>query len=148
MKICTKCLNKKPGSEFFVRDKKTGRLHAQCKECYRLQRTISYAEHYKKYRKLYLLRAKNRRNMLREEYRTKMIAYLSDKACEQCGEGDIRTLEFDHLDPSQKKFSISQGVRLGYSWDEIILEINECRILCANCHKKHTSSQFGWYKDI
>ncbi len=83
---------------------------------------------------------------MREEYRRNMLHFLSDKKCSICAESDIRTLEFDHINPTTKQFSISQAVRLGYSWGDILKEIEKCRILCANCHKKHTALQTGWYK--
>ena len=75
-----------------------------------------------------------------------MLAYLNKHHCVVCGEHGIRTLELDHIDPKTKKFSISQAVRLGYSWEQIEQEIEKCRVLCANCHKKHTAEQAGWYK--
>jgi len=148
MKKCTKCNKEKSLTDFFVKDKNTGRLHAQCKKCYQLHRQTYHAQHYRKYKDQYLLRAKLRREKLRQEFRTNITQYLSDKTCVLCGENDIRTFEFDHMDPHNKKFSVSQGVRLGYSWEDILLEIKKCRILCANCHKKHTADQFGWYKSI
>ena len=52
-----------------------------------------------------------------------MLEYLSHKECVLCGESDIRTFEFDHLDPSKKSFSISQAVKLGFTWGEVVLEI-------------------------
>lgn len=146
MKVCTKCNQSKDASSFFVRDKKTGRLHAQCKACYRDHRKSYSAEHYSKYGEAYRRRARDQRIRLRQIYRENMLAYLSDKKCELCGESDIRTLEFDHLDPKTKLFNISQAVRLNYSWDDVLEEIDKCRILCANCHKKHTAEQTGWYK--
>ena len=148
MKECTSCQTEKPLSDFFVKDKKSGRLHTQCKDCYKEYRKTYYAQHYSKYKVEYLERAKNRRLKLREEFRDKMLIYLSDKNCEMCGECDNRVLEFDHLDPALKLFSISQAVRLGYGWNQVLDEISKCRILCANCHKKHTSNQYGWYKAI
>ena len=148
MKVCTKCLIEKTDTNFFIRDKQTGRRHSQCKECYSLHRRTYYAAHYEKYREHYLQRAKQRRHQLRADFHKRMLDYLSDKSCLICGEDDIRVLEFDHIVPSEKRFDISQGVRLGYNWDEIYQEIAKCRILCANCHKKHTSSQNKWYKAI
>lgn len=146
MKTCTKCLQGKDESEFFIKDKKTGRLHTQCKVCYKEYRKTYYTEHYAKYHKEYLLRAKIRRTTLRDQFRHNMLKYLSNEQCAVCGEADIRTLEFDHIDPSKKSFSISQAVKLGYSWESVLDEILKCRILCANCHKKHTANQYGWYK--
>jgi 5-methylcytosine-specific restriction endonuclease McrA len=146
MKTCSKCGVAKESSEFFVKDSKTGRLHAQCKTCYSAHRKTYYKQHYEKYHAAYLERAKVRRSTLRDEFRQNMLRYLSDKYCAECGESDIRVLEFAHMHPDEKLFSISQAVRLGYSWDDILLEMKKCRILCANCHKKETAEQFGWYK--
>jgi hypothetical protein len=146
MNECTKCKLLKPRSEFFVRDAKVGRLHTQCKICYKVHRVAHYASHYKRYKALYIDRAKKRNRRLRLDYQTRMLEYLSDKACLLCDENDIRVLEFDHLVLQEKKFTISQAVRLGYPWDKVIKEIQKCRILCANCHKKRTAAQFNWYK--
>lgn len=148
MKICTKCGVLKLKDEFFFQNKQSGRLHAECKSCYKIHR-ISYAkEHYIKYGNAYRSRAKTRAAKARSVLQKHMIEYLSDKQCKECGEKDIRTLEFDHLDPAIKSFGISEGIRKGMSWGNILEEISKCRILCANCHKIHTATQFGWYKNI
>jgi 5-methylcytosine-specific restriction endonuclease McrA len=143
MKQCTKCYVQKQEDDFFVKDKKTGLLHAQCKQCYKQRRILTYKIHYKKYREQYLKRARIRRHEKRSEYREGMLKYLNGKQCVVCNESDPRVLEFDHIDPGDKSFNISQGVKLGYTWDEILLEIQKCQLLCANCHKKKTSEQFG-----
>lgn len=141
-----KCGIDKELSDFYVKDSKTGRLHTSCKACYKEHRK-TYAEvHYKKYGDQYRARAKIRRQRFKAQFRAKMLDYLSDKSCLFCGESDIRVLEFDHIDPSQKLFSISRAIRDGYSWQQTIDEIKKCRILCANCHKKRTAKQFNWYK--
>ena len=75
-----------------------------------------------------------------------MLKYLNGKGCAVCNETDIRTFEFDHINPITKKFNISQAVKLGYRWSDVEEEISKCRILCANCHKKHAAEQRGWYK--
>ena len=148
MRICTKCGNEKLESDFFIRDSKSRRLHSQCKVCHQTHRKLYYKQHYEKYKAEYLKRAKTRRSALRQEFRTRMLAYLSDKSCVLCGESDIRTLDFDHLNPDTKKFNISQAARLGHDWQKVQDEISKCRILCANCHRKHTSTQAKWYKAI
>ena len=146
MKTCSKCKLTKSDAEYYVKDSSTGRLHAQCKTCYKEHRKTTYPEHYAKYGDHYRNRAKNRRELLRAEFRQNMLKYLVTHPCVICGEADMRTLEFDHLDPSQKSFSISQAVKQGKSWSLVLLEIKKCRVLCANCHKKHTSAHAGWYK--
>ncbi len=129
-----------------MKDRRLGQLHTQCKECYKAHRRTYYAEHYAKYRDQYLLRAKLRRRRLRLEFRAKMLAYLSNKACVDCGETDLRVFELDHIDPTRKIFSVSQATTLGYAWEDVENELTKCRVLCANCHKKRTAQQFGWYK--
>lgn len=147
-KICSKCGINKRVDEYFVKDGKTGRLHAQCKECYKEHRRTFYAEHYAKYGELYRQRAQLRRARLREEFRSNMIVYLKKNPCQLCSESDIRVLEFDHIEPFTKSFNISQAVKLGHNWDEVLKEIKKCRVLCANCHKKHTAAQANWYKNL
>ncbi len=148
MKVCTKCGESKSESEYFIRSKKTGHLHAQCKTCYKSHRTSYYTEHYKLYGETYRQRAIVRRANIKTTMRAKMLDYLKDKSCVICGENDIRTFEFDHLDPKTKSFSITRGINHGPTWEVVMSEINKCRILCANCHKKHTASQQNWYKAV
>ncbi len=148
MRKCTKCEIIKDEKDFFVKDKTSGRLHTQCKLCYKEHRKTYYRTHYQKYHQAYLDRAKRYRNLLHTEYRNNMLAYLHGKQCAICGEDDIRTFEFDHVEPHEKEFNISQAVKLGYRWGAVEKEISKCRILCANCHKKHTAEQRGWYKTI
>lgn len=123
MKICSRCGQAKSTSEYFVKDKSSGRLHAQCKDCYRARRRETYADHYRKYGELYRQRARDYRDKVKNEYRTKIISILDGARCVKCGEPDIRTLEFDHIDPTLKSFNISQSIRLGKTWPEIELEI-------------------------
>jgi hypothetical protein len=146
MKVCTKCGEQKPLTEYFVKDNATGRLHAQCKLCYKAHRKNYYAAHYKKYGDKYRFRAKIRHHKIKQELHCKMLDFLIDKACEICGENDLRVLDFDHLEPNQKKFGIAQAMTYGMPWEKIETEIKKCRILCANCHRRHTAEQNGWYK--
>jgi len=49
-------------------------------------------------------------------------------------------LDFDHLDPSEKDFTI--GTKYTHKpWQSILDEIEKCRILCANCHRVETLKQ-------
>ena len=72
--------------------------------------------------------------------------YLSVHHCVQCGEADPVTLEFDHLDPAKKRFNISHGIQNTVLLEILIKEINKCQILCANCHRKKTAREQGWFK--
>lgn len=148
MKKCTKCGLEKPPTDYFFKDKQKGRLHAQCKLCYQIHRQTYSREHYLKYGNAYRERAKQRRALIKKDLQDQMLLYLRDKSCAVCDESDVRVPEFDHLNPSQKSFSISKGITDGLKWEKILTEISKCRILCANCHKRHTAIQYGWHKSI
>lgn len=146
MKICSKCGLNKALSEFYVKDSRKNKLHAQCKSCFKEHRKTYCAKHYEQYKEQYRARAKISRKKRTDQFHNNMLAYLQGKVCNNCGENDIRVLEFDHLDPLTKKFGIGQSLRLGYTWSQALDEIKKCQILCANCHKIRTAEQFGWYK--
>jgi|SRR5205085_1266262 len=61
--------------------------------------------------------------------------YKESLGCEVCGETHPACLEFHHINPKEKRFSVGRlndylSVRLMKS------EIAKCRLLCANCHRK------------
>jgi hypothetical protein len=56
-------------------------------------------------------------------------------ACERCGEEHPAALDFHHT--GDKDLGIARMVNQGYSEDSILAEIDDCEVLCANCHRKH-----------
>ena len=69
--------------------------------------------------------------------------YFVGKSCVDCSESDPVVFEFDHVDPTTKKYQI--GDMLGsYNWSTILTEIEKCVIRCANCHRRRTAGQRGW----
>jgi len=63
------------------------------------------------------------------------IDYKGGK-CIVCGYNKCTwALEFHHIDPKEKEFSISDK---GYtrSWDKVKIELDKCVLLCANCHRE------------
>jgi hypothetical protein len=75
-----------------------------------------------------------------------MREYLSNKSCISCGESDPVVLEFNHIDPALKTNTICEMIRKGNSLATLTAEIEKCEILCANCHRRHTVKQFGYYR--
>ena len=69
----------------------------------------------------------------RRNKKTKLIKLFGGK-CKLCGYKKYNgSLDFHHLDPRTKSFSLSvKG--LCYSWDSILEEAKKCVILCKNCH--------------
>lgn len=57
--------------------------------------------------------------------------------CSDCGvQYNPWVMDFDHRDPSQKKFAISS--KYGCLPETLEAEIAKCDLVCANCHRERT----------
>ena len=69
----------------------------------------------------------------KQKYKLKMIEYKGNK-CEKCGYNkNIAALEFHHLDPNTKKFTLSDT---HHTWEETKEELDKCILVCSNCHRE------------
>ena len=71
--------------------------------------------------------------------------YLLKHPCIDCGETDPIVLEFDHT-RGKKVDAVSNIVKRGFALTKIDIEIAKCDVRCANCHRRKTSDQLGWFK--
>ena len=63
--------------------------------------------------------------------------YKINKGCELCGyKENAVALHFDHLEPKNKEFNISLDYKRPLN--QMMEEIEKCRVLCANCHAIET----------
>ena len=61
-----------------------------------------------------------------------------ERGCDRCGyNAHPAALDFNHLDPAQKSFTVSTRLQQ-YCWKRLEQEIAKCEILCANCHRIHS----------
>ena len=58
-----------------------------------------------------------------------------DLKCSRCGNDDYRVLDFHHRDKGNKRSEVSTMVRSMLSNRTILIEIEKCDVLCANCHR-------------
>jgi len=77
--------------------------------------------------------------------RRRILEYLLEHPCVDCGEADPIVLEFDHL--RDKTRNVSQ-LLLGYSWARIMQEIEKCEVVCCNCHRRRTFIRQGAWRVI
>lgn len=140
MKTCSKCREAKPLSAFNKRKEGTQGVGSWCKLCHSA---------YDKARNLAADKSvKAKQNAaLREAKRPLMLAYLKEHPCVVCGEDDPIVLEFDHRDPETKSFNVARMMS-SHSWPKILAEIKKCDVLCANCHRRKTARQRGWWKSF
>lgn len=128
-KICSKCKQELPISEFRWKNKSQGTHHSQCKACQKAQEKIHYQE------------SKERRDAVRataDLQKTNNLGIV-DKAkaggCKKCGEKRLYVLDFHHRDPSVKEGTINHMLKSS-SYNKLIEEIDKCDVLCANCHRE------------
>lgn len=69
------------------------------------------------------------------EARRFVSQYKKDKGCLFCKDSNPDHLDFHHIDPSTKKYNISQMVGWGMRIEVILDEIAKCQVLCSNCHR-------------
>lgn len=141
MKTCTRCKQTKLETDFNFKIKSRDILQSHCKTCSRAY----IRSHYKNNRDYYLLKARRRNEKIRTVIRKYMWDYLIDHPCMDCGEKNPVVLEFDHL--KNKTIEVSRLVRYS-SINRIKTEIEKCEIRCANCHRRKTAIQYGWYKNL
>ena len=70
----------------------------------------------------------------RHKRRIWFINFKSKLYCQMCKEKFIACIEFHHIDPSKKEFSLSAFNQYGKK--TIMKEFKKCIVLCSNCHNK------------
>jgi hypothetical protein len=101
-------------------------------------------DHYKKNTAYYVSKARRRNKAYRQELHKKVFKYFSSHACVDCGESDPMVLEFDHVE-GEKRADVSRMISDYCSWALIMEEIAKCEVRCANCHRRKTAREQGWY---
>ena len=63
-------------------------------------------------------------------------AIKQTKKCLVCGNDDVRVLDFHHRDDN-KTANVSYLACNGFRRETILVEMEKCDVLCANCHRIH-----------
>ena len=70
----------------------------------------------------------------RAEHRRWLASVKREAGCANCDESDPACLVFHHV--GEKEMAVNKMVPSGFSKERIQAEIDRCRVLCANCHRK------------
>lgn len=110
-KKCPRCSQKKSLSEFYQRrGKEAGSVY--CKVC------------------------TNEQTIERQKIFKQLAIDYKGGVCVKCGYNRCNSaLEFHHLNPNEKDFSLSQKKQTRFN-DEIKRELDKCILVCANCHRE------------
>lgn len=140
MKWCPGCSKQLPVQSFGQNRSHSDGLASYCRPC---KKRID-AEGYK-------ARSEHHRTLTREWARQARIRcskflfeYLASHPCVDCGESDPIVLEFDHV-TGIKLNHVSEFNR-NASTIKLRNEITKCEVRCANCHRRKTAKERGWFR--
>ena len=102
----------------------------------REKQRIANRRHYAENKQYYLDKSKARNKLMKAASRAFITAYLEQHPCVDCGNTDVRVLDFDHV-RGTKLFNISAaaGRKRHVSQAMLEAEIAKCEVRCANCHR-------------
>ena len=138
-KKCPNCAETKPVSAFGLKNRERQLLQSWCRDCERVYKTDWYVRH----RQQHIDHVRVQRAATKVANRIRLLAYLVEHPCVDCGESNLVVLDFDHL--RDKRWSITYMVSAGFLWSTIETEIARCQVLCSNCHRIKTARERGYY---
>jgi hypothetical protein len=79
-------------------------------------------------------KSSERVKLWRKRTRERMLESMGSKCA--CCEYDrcLDILEFHHIDPKEKSFSLGSARANIFSWKTIVKELKKCILVCQNCH--------------
>jgi len=139
MKTCTICKGAFPLTSFNKRKRSPDGLQDVCRECNRASARRYYAANREKHLRVVMERTKVARRVAQDH----IGEYLASHPCVDCGELDIRVLDFDHRPGVNKSADVMRLVRFGHSLRKVAAEIEKCDVRCRNCHARVTYERAG-----
>lgn len=101
---------------------------------------------YEKHKTKHLAAVRKNERLIKIEHRLLILDFFRSHPCVDCGEGDPVVLDFDHVRGTK---SANISCLLGKSSSRAILaEIEKCDVRCANCHRRKTAKERGYYRKI
>lgn len=140
MKVCPKCQKKKQLGEFNTDRSRPDGKASYCRPCHRASRRETYRKHRKKHEET----SKRGRAARLEKIRAYVREYLLAHPCVDCDETNPVVLEFDHV-RGKKDVAVSVMIGKVFGLERIKKEIAKCDVRCANCHRKRTAKEGGWW---
>ena len=80
-----------------------------------------------------------------QEKKAFLRQYKMERGCAVCGYNKMpAVLELDHIDRSKKTMRMKKAAQ-HMSWARIHAELENCQVLCANCHREKTVRERDYY---
>lgn len=143
LKVCTICKDPKLLSDFNNKKSSVDGKQPQCRECGK-KKSKDYYNYNKEFHKSEILKRKKKQIQINRQF---VYGYVKSNGCLDCPEKEPCCLDFDHV-RGEKRENISIMINSGFSLQSIKDEIDKCELRCSNCHRKRTSKDQGWYRNI
>lgn len=136
-KTCCTCGLSLPLASFNLRSSSPDGRQSRCRGCSRRWYEVNKVAHKANVRRLAGIR--------KTLHRARIAEHFASHPCVDCGEADVRCLEFDHRDPSTKSDDVATLLSQAAAWARVRDEIAKCDVRCANCHRRVTADrQVSW----
>jgi hypothetical protein len=137
-KWCPQCERSLSRDEFGRNRARPDGLQAQCRGCLKGIQKVS------RQRPAERERGRRNRDGQRRKLRMWVKSYLETHPCEDCGEPDPVVLEFDHV-RGDKVAAVAEMIRDAVALPRLVVEVEKCAVRCANCHRRKTARDRGYY---
>jgi len=137
VKLCPRCGEVKPLSEFSKNAGRRDGVHTICKACRRAYDHARYERLQGRAIEYVPLRS--------ERGRRKWLRGLKEgKPCADCGEVFAsEVMQWDHRPGTKKLFEISAAYG-AWTREQVLAEIAKCDLVCTNCHIIRTFTRADW----
>lgn len=136
-RLCERC--KKPIPAERLKRKRTRFCRPTCQQNFWIKKTTKGKASRKRRNTNPTARKRFKRALAKHQL---FLDELKSKPCIDCG-GTFppECMDFDHRDPSEKCYNIGQKRGSRVSQVNLMLEVNKCDLVCANCHRVRTRKQ-------
>ncbi|WP_157427346.1 hypothetical protein [Agromyces salentinus] len=133
------CRVRRSYSEFNLRTASPDGYQSVCRSCNKDRAKRYYAEHLVQHRRAVAAQVAK----TRAAHLERIGQYLMEHPCVDCGEPDLRVLDFDHREGVEKSAEVMKLAKAAYSWRRVSAEIGKCDVRCRNCHARVTYERLG-----
>ncbi|GAA4051027.1 hypothetical protein [Agromyces indicus] len=138
-KQCGRCKQSRPLVEYNRRTASRDGLQSLCRDCNRANARADYSLHRESQVRRIIAGKESRRSRALEWIGRHLLTH----PCVDCGETDIRVLDFDHRSGVEKQDGVMRLAQGGHAISTIAAEIAKCDVRCRNCHAIVTYERLG-----
>lgn len=136
--VCQKCKQRKPVDSFHWTNREEGVKSFICRDCTSDLRKKTYGKLKGERKVKFVSMSIQRKSNVRFDNTRRILEYLKEHPCIDCGESRPLRLSFDHV-RGKKEFTIANHQLLSPSWEKLFAEIQKCDVRCMNCHMEKTA---------